>query len=161
MRDPKIDQLWDINNLITKDTLVDCGLLSVEFFNDDGSQTTLDPDIFLDDRSNPGAFNFASRYTEDVSKANIYPIKYKVYHTLYDQNFVILADPFIITIIDPCEKPVGLAASTLSAQEYTITDNAKTYQIPEFTSDPVWCDITYTYSITDLAGDEAVSFNDD
>jgi len=129
LRDPQIDQLWDINDLITKDTLVDCGVLSVEFFNDDVGQTSLDTIIFLDDR-NPGAFNFASRETDDVSKANIYPIKYKVYHTLYDQNFVILADPFIITIIDPCEKPVGLAASTLSAQEYTITDNAKTYQIP-------------------------------
>ena len=31
----QIDQPWDINNLITKETLVDCGPLTVEFFNDD------------------------------------------------------------------------------------------------------------------------------
>ena len=30
-----------------------------------------------------------------------------------------------------------------------------------FTSDPVWCEITYSYTITNLAGDAAISFNID
>ena len=55
LRDPQIDQPWDINNLITKATAVDCGDLTVEFFNDDAAQTSLDTDIFLDDRT-VGAF---------------------------------------------------------------------------------------------------------
>ena len=46
LRDPQIDQLWDINNLITKVTAVDCGGLTVEFFNDDASESSLDTDIF-------------------------------------------------------------------------------------------------------------------
>ena len=84
LRDPQIDQIWDIDNLITKATAVDCGGLTVEFFNDDATQTSLDTDIFLDDRTTPGAFQFSSLYSEVVAKADVYPIKYRVYHTLYD-----------------------------------------------------------------------------
>ena len=62
---------------------MDCGGLTVEFFNDDASESSLDTDIFLDDRT-VGAFQFSSLYTEVVAKANVYPIKYRVYHTLYD-----------------------------------------------------------------------------
>ena len=60
---------------------MDCGPLTVEFFNDDAGQTSLDPDLFLDDRTNTGAFNFATLTTDMVIKVKIYPIKYKVYHT--------------------------------------------------------------------------------
>ena len=35
LRAPQINQFWDINKLITKATAVDCGALTVEFFNDD------------------------------------------------------------------------------------------------------------------------------
>ena len=35
LRDAKIEQIWDIDSLITKETLVDCGEISVEFFNED------------------------------------------------------------------------------------------------------------------------------
>ena len=83
LRDPQIDLLWDINNLITKETLVDCGPLSVEFYNDDAGQTSLDPDILLDDRA---AFNLVSLSTDDVLKKGSYPLKYRVYHTIYASN---------------------------------------------------------------------------
>ena len=96
-----------------------------------------------------------------VAKANVYPIKYRVYHTNYDSNVVELADPFVITVIDPCDKPASITAPALEAQEYTITDSAKTYQIPVFTPLPAWCDITYSYSVDVTAGDSAVSFNPD
>ena len=65
-------------------TAVDCGGLTVEFFNDDTTQTILDTDIFLDDRTTGGAFQFTSLYSEVVAKADVYPIKYRVYHTLYN-----------------------------------------------------------------------------
>ena len=65
-------------------TAVDCGDLTVEFFNDDSTQTSLDPDIFLDDRTTAGAFKFTSLYTEEVAKADSYPIKYRVYYTIYN-----------------------------------------------------------------------------
>ena len=64
-------------------------------------------------------------------------------------------------IIDPCENDASIISSTLSNQEYTITDTAKTYKIPAYTPSPSWCSITYTYQITDSAGDAAVSFDSD
>ena len=63
LRATQIDQLWNIDNLISKVTLVDCGGLTVEFFNEDSGTTDLDTEIFLDERSNPGAFNLASKET--------------------------------------------------------------------------------------------------
>ena len=37
LRAPQINQIWDINKLITKATAVDCGALTVEFFIDDAA----------------------------------------------------------------------------------------------------------------------------
>ena len=42
LRAEQIDQSWDINNLIEKATLVDCGALTVEFINDATGLTSLD-----------------------------------------------------------------------------------------------------------------------
>ena len=110
--------------------------------------TTPDTEIFLDDRTNAGAFNFASLYSEDVSKKGEYLIKYRVYHTTYSANVVQIADPFIITIVDPCEQPVSVTAATLADQEYTITDdNATPYEVPVYTASPAWCEIRYSYTI--------------
>ena len=93
----------------------------MEFFNDDFGKTSLDSVIFLDDRTTSGAFKLSSLYTELVSKKGSYPIKYRVFHTLYPANVVTLTDPFIITIIDPCDNPVSVTPTALTAQEYTIT----------------------------------------
>ena len=56
LRAAQIDQIWNIDNLITKATAVNCGALTVEFFNDDAGHTLLDSVIFLDDRTTSGAF---------------------------------------------------------------------------------------------------------
>jgi len=49
--------------------------------------------------------------------------------------------------------------STLSAQEYTITQTAFTYQIPVYASNPTWCAIIYSYTIASATGDAALTFN--
>ena len=54
-----------------------------------------------------------------------------------------------------------MTASSLVNQAYTITDQNKTYQVPVFISDPAWCAITYSYTISESSGDGAVTFNDD
>ena len=101
-------------------------------------------------------------YTEDVLKKGSYPIKYRVYHTLYPANIVTLAAPFTIQIMDPCDAPVSVTASVLTNQEYTITDDdALPYTVPVYTADPSWCAITYTYTITDVSGDAVLTFNSD
>ena len=38
---------------------------------------------------------------------------------------------------------------------------AKNYAIPIYVVSPVWCDITYTYTVVSTDGGNAVSFNDD
>ena len=106
--------MWNINNLISKDTLVDCGPISVEFFNDDVSNTALDTDLFLDDRTNTGSYNLASIIIDDISKKGMYPIKYRVYHSNYQSNIVTLEEPFTLEIIDPCDDIVRLTASALA-----------------------------------------------
>ena len=116
--------MWNINNLISKETLVDCGPISVEFFNDDLSNSALDTDLFLDDRTNNGSYNLASIITDNVSKKGMYPIKYRVYHSNYIANIVTIANPFTVEIIDPCENDALIISSTLINQEYTITDTA-------------------------------------
>ena len=119
--------MWNLDNLLSKETLVDCGPISVEFFNDDGSETNLDTDLFLDDRTNIDSYNLASIITDVVAKKGIYPIKYRVYHSNYIKNIVTLEDPFTVEIKDPCENDATITSSILSNQEYTITDTAKTY----------------------------------
>jgi hypothetical protein len=115
----------------------------------------------LDDRTIPSAYNLASLATEDVLKKGDYPIKYRAYYTLYPANVVTLADPFIITSVDPCDAPVSVTASILIPQSYTITDVAAPYTIPVYTAEPAWCEITYTSTIFTTAGDEVVAFGFD
>ena len=112
----------------------------------------LDSVLFLDERSTHGAFNLACKQTELVAKKGKYPIKYRVYHTIYTTNVVTLAVPFVITIVDPCENDASISKVTLQNQVYTITAAAKDYQIPAFVVSPVWCDITYTYTVNSISG---------
>ena len=88
------------------------------------SNTALDIDLFLDDRTNTDSYNLASIITDDISKKGMYPIKYRVYHSNYQSNIVTLEVPFTVEIIDPCENDATIISSTLSNQEYTITDTA-------------------------------------
>ena len=47
----------------------------------------------------------------------------------------------------------------MTAQEYTITDTAKTYQFDPFIVDPAGCPITYTYLVSPPAADGAITFD--
>ena len=92
-------------------------------------------------------------------KKGDYPILYRVSYTTYPDRQVESTVPFTITIVDPCDAPVGVTGSVLTDQEYTITQTALPYTVPVYTSDPVWCDITYSYTITDPSGDPVLSFD--
>ena len=62
-------------------------------------------------------------------------------------------------MINSCENPVALAAPSLVDQEYTITQNSVVYQIPVFTVDPAWCDIIYSFTVTEPNGQLAITFD--
>jgi hypothetical protein len=65
-----------------------------------------------------------------------------------------------VTIINPCRSHVqSVTTTSLKDQSYTITGTALTYQVPEFTSDPAWCTLTYEYSLSDEALASAISYD--
>ena len=118
LRDPLQTQTWSYTDVLTIDTGVDCGPITVEFFNEDATFTNLDAALF-DDGRDPNSF--AVRNTDDVTKAGSYPISYKAYHTNFPSNFKTKTVAFTITVIDPCNNPAGLLASAPADQSYTIT----------------------------------------
>ena len=86
LRDPTSTQSWDPSNLFTDDSDVDCGSISLDFLNADG--TVLDPTIFEDKRDLVTQNTFSVLYSEDVTKAGTYPILYRTYYTNYPANSV-------------------------------------------------------------------------
>ena len=52
LRDPEMAYAWEAADLVSHKTKVDCGPLSVEFFESSDPSTNPRSDIFLDDRSN-------------------------------------------------------------------------------------------------------------
>ena len=114
LRSPQIDQFWNIDSLLTKETQIDCGPITVNFFNEIPSKTAIDPDLFLDERITPGSYNFAVRNTDDILKKGVYPINYVAYFTNYPSNVANLAETFTVTVIDPCDDPALVQASVLT-----------------------------------------------
>lgn len=87
LRAAQKDTIFDLNSLITRATLVDCGPLTMEWFNDD--ESTLDPELFYYDTSaGPAANKFSVLYSQNTLKKGSYPMRYKVYHNLYPGNVV-------------------------------------------------------------------------
>ena len=54
---------------------------------------------------------------------------------------------------------MSLLAPVLIDQEYTITDNLVSYTVPIFTVDPEWCDVVYSFTVTDPRGKLAIKFD--
>ena len=109
LRDNQIERVWDIDALVSRATLVDCGPLTVEFF-DENTGATPAAAVFDDIRTTPNAFSYASKNIQDVALKGDYPIKYRAYHTNYaaDNNIVELDTAFVITVVDPCEDRASI-----------------------------------------------------
>ena len=144
LRDLAQPQTWLYNQIFTIDTLVDCGPVSVDFYNAADS-SLLDVTLFDDTRGATALVNnqFSVLQTQDVTKAGLYLISYKAYHKNYAANFEEKASAFVITVINPCDAPVSVTPSIPVDQTYTITQNKFDYQVPVFTADPLWCEISY------------------
>ena len=87
LRDPAIAVPYLGADLIDPATDVNCGPITVEFFNHD--TTALEPALFLDDQSADPFNIFRVIYAEDVLLKGSYPIRYRVYHTNYPDNVVV------------------------------------------------------------------------
>ena len=79
---------WSYQDLFTIDTQVDCGDISVDFFNEEDYQSPIDVEIFDDFRdSDSNAVNIFSVSVADAAKVGVYPISYRVYYQNYAENF--------------------------------------------------------------------------
>ena len=111
-------------------TQVNCGPISVEFFDSLGNPP--DSATFSDERTADSINNFRMPYSEDISKKGSYSFKYRVFHKFYPGNIATQFEPFTITVINSCENPKSLLPSKLQDQDYTITQTFFTYQIQKF-----------------------------
>ena len=114
LRDASQPQTWPYSDIFTIATQVDCGLITVEFFNQDVSETVLDPLLFNDTRDPSNINTFTILQTQDVTKKGTYPISYRAYHTSYASNVQVKTTAFTMTLIDPCDIPVSVTASVLA-----------------------------------------------
>ena len=66
--------------------------------------------------------------TEKISKVVNYEISYMVFLQDYPENIEELRSAFTVTIVDPCDAPLGLSPLFNPVdQEYTITEGAIEY----------------------------------
>ena len=56
------------------------------------------------------------------------------------------------TLTDPCDPPISLDRPTFESQDYVISTTL-TYQHPEFTIDPDFCNIAYSYELFEAVQD--------
>ena len=143
--EPGMEQAWTPEELIAPLTSVNCGPITVEFFNDDLSP--LDPFLFAVDTVTAPSNYFRTLENGDESTDGPYPIRYRVYHTNYPTNVVEQQFPFTITIVRSCANPQTLVPSVLVNQEYTVTDVPVPYVVPAFIYTPTYCDLIYSFSV--------------
>lgn len=94
-----------------------------------------------------------------LSRGN-YPILYEISYVNYSDPFFEKPSPFVISVLDPCDAPLGLTPEPIFDYEYTLTDNpSPPYYINPSTPDPAWCRVLYGYTITSSAGSQVVTFN--
>ena len=111
LRDPEFQMPWQAENLISPKTTVDCGPITVQFFKPGSVETTLNPELFQDDRTTNPANILKVLYTEKVALKGSYPIKYRIFHSNYPLRIEELDFPFTVTVINACANPVSLLPS--------------------------------------------------
>lgn len=74
-------------------------------------QSEIDPEVFQVDSDSS---NLVIRETSNDMKKGVYEILYRVYFTDYPENSVESLEPFVITVLDPCDEPVSLESSLLA-----------------------------------------------
>ena len=85
---------------------MDCGPLTVEFYNDDAEQTELDVSIFSDERSDSiNHLTILPASTESIKEGQ-YMILYRIFYEEYPDVVVEQTQPFTVTITNPCASTV-------------------------------------------------------
>jgi hypothetical protein len=118
LREPAYIQEWTVAEVAKPSTDLNCGNLVVTFQMKNGDP--IDTEIFKDDRTTD-PFEFKVKKTDDIEKEGEYDIEYSVHYANYPSNKAVGTNLWEIDIVDPCDNPISITASTLTNQEYTIT----------------------------------------
>lgn len=118
----------------------------------------MDPALFEDRRLLPN--RFARKFVTDYAFVGTYEITYRVFLVSYPVTSIEQTIPFTVTINLSCPSPLTFAASVQTDQEYTLTDASSPYTFDAFAVDPPICTVTYTYTVSDAAGNPVITFDD-
>ena len=89
--------------------------------------------------------------TADYTNGVWLPGDYTYTYQVEDEASQTKTFSFVVTLVDPCDGPVSVTPAGLTDQAYTITQtDFADYTHPDFTVDPSYCPLTYTYVVTDL-----------
>jgi len=148
LRDKPVAYKWDMASLFYVETLVDCGPFTLMFTTDRGDP--IDKTTFKDDRDSIPA-QFLVSYTEALEKVGVYRFTFKISLDNFPMNRGISLDqPFQISIIDPCDKPLWIRApSELDGAviKYKLLQPALSFTFEEFIPSPAWCDLAYFFDV--------------
>ena len=79
-------------------------------------------------------------------------VSYQVSYSNYPESGPIITclACFTLIVIDPCDPPTSITLDfPLEDQVYTVDYPAMTYDLPDFTTDPAWCETpTYNWALT-------------
>ena len=144
LRDPAQTYSWDPTTDLAIDTSATCTLQS-DVYQIFASSIEVPPDSTMFTYT-PGANEFLINYTEDVQVVGTYEIwiRFTVVEALANYGLVEMIDPILIHIFDPCDSPSSLTGTPQSSVTYYVLDPTATVTVTPFTSDPSWCDITYS-----------------
>jgi hypothetical protein len=142
-RTPAEITTWKIDDVAVPSTDLNCGDVAISFEMKNGDP--LDTTIFTDDRT--GATNkFKVGPTVDETMVGEYDIKVIASYEDYPANKAEWRHLWEIDIVNPCNNPVSITPSLVGPQTYILTDEAKEVKFDRFTTDPDWCEVTYTYT---------------
>ena len=78
-------QEWTISDLVISSTSIDCGPISVDFFNNNALKSELDSSVFFDDRSGSLTNTFTVLQADEVTQNMEFPICYRLHYINYPQ----------------------------------------------------------------------------
>ena len=140
------------SDVLTIDTDVDCGPISVDFYAKDDFSFPIDFDVFDDYQSFD--MNEASIFSilklEDQSKVGTYSISYRTYHSDYPENYADNMNAFTVTINNPCYDASSITATPQELVDpYLFTGGSPSinFTLNPFELDPSFCPVTYTCSV--------------
>ena len=62
-------------------------------------------------------------------------------------------------MIDPCDPPTSLTPSADASYSYIVTDPTQTETFIDFTTDPTFCEVSYSCDLTGSGLEDIVNFD--